>query len=242
MNLNSHGVVVINYNFLLTLELVVAGVDITSSDSKFVVYPAPSITVVRPSAVRAEGGSTITIHGANFGNTESVFCRFGNTKTARATWLADSLLECVAPEGRPGPVQVDVTLNGVDYTNSEQTIMYVTDTTIANAAPLRGSALGGTVVDVVGSGLISPGSMFPPVCLFGDIRVKAHEYNLTHASCRSPVLPPDMANRLSSTLAVPFKIMNSDLLRTATDYTMSINGNAVAAKNDDVQLQFVATD
>ena len=48
-----------------------------------------------------------------------------------------------------------------------------------------------------------------------------------------------MVNRLLSTLAVPFKIMNSDLLRTATDYTMSINGNAVSAKNDDAQWQFV---
>ena len=209
---------------LVSLDLVVDNVDITRSDSKFLVYDTPSINLVRPSAVRAEGGSTITIHGGNFGNTESIFCRFGISEIVRAIWLADTLLECVAPAGPPGQVQVDITLNGVDYTNGEQRITYVTDTTISHAEPLKGTILGGTVVHVVGNGFTSPGMSSAPMCLFGHIQVEAYQYNATHASCKSPVLPTDMASRLLSSLPVSFDVINSDLLRTAADYSKTING------------------
>ena len=217
---------------LLSLEIVVAGVDMTFSNSKFLVYPTPYVTEVRPVSAYEGGGTTITVHGSGFSNTNAMFCRFGEN-AVRAKWLAGSLMECVVPPAEgPGQVSVDITLNGVDYTSSRSAITYVMKTILISAAPLTGSAIGGTVVHATGVGFTSlSNSSEPPVCVFGQgpssIHVVAHVFTETSARCLSPRSPNSLSkapSKHSNMHAVSFRVLSADVLRSNSDYFASVEG------------------
>ena len=228
---------------LLTLELVVGDVDVTFSDSRFLVYTTPTMTDIRPASAHEQGGSTVTIHGSGFKNTNAAFCRFGahngeNQTAVRATWLAESLLECVVPPATgPGAVSVDVTVNGIDYTASGLSLTYVTQTVIISAWPLSGPAGGGTIVNISGTGFTSQrNASEPPVCIFGRgahaIHVSAHTFTDSTASCKVPPSPVDLsasADAHNSMQQSALRIFSADLLRSGEtphhDYFSSMQGN-----------------
>jgi hypothetical protein len=253
---------------LASLEVVLAGdIEITcGAASKFSVYATPTVDRIRPAAVHEGGGATITVHGSNFGNTDSIFCRFGTVgapgvrETVRATWLAESLCECVVPSHKPGQAFVEVTLNGLDYTGSGVSLTYITEAIVVGAAPLRGPASGGTLVHVVGSGFLPTANSGLPVCVFGGVSHVLAEpgANDTHVSCRAPSSPVDLArlaangaraashgagsddSNMASTYSVSFTVLNADLLRYASttnggnssDHITSIDGLVASVSSE----------
>jgi hypothetical protein len=214
---------------LLTLDLVLGEVDVTFSDSRFLVYSTPIMRDLRPASAHERGGSIVAIHGSGFKNTNAAFCRFGSHDlenggthtTVRATWLAESLLECVVPPARGlGTVSVDVTVNGNDYTTSGLRLSYTTQTVIISAWPLSGPAGGGALVFFSGTGFASQrNASEPPVCIFGKgsnaIHVPALSFTDTKASCRVPPSPVDLSASVdehNNTQKIELRIFSADLL------------------------------
>ena len=151
----------------------------------------------------------------------------------RAVWLAGSLIECVVPPAAgPGKVNVEITLNGVDYTSSSSIVTYVTKPNLISAVPLAGSAIGGTVVHATGTGFISLSNISEaPVCIFGrgpsSIHVKAHIFTDTSARClspRSPKLLDQAPHDHNNTHTVSFRVLSADVLRSDLDYFTSVEG------------------
>ena len=209
---------------LVALEILFDGLNIAEQSlSNFLYYKIPIVNEILPKFVHESGGTSISVHGSNFKNTDKIFCRFGEGDSkrkhiVRATWLAAGLLECVAPAKQPGPAFVDVSFNGVDYTNDQVSIIYVTKTTITSMKPIQGNAGGGTIIEIIGTGFVSSSSNLSPVCIFGGIQIVSHIYNETHMKCKAPASPTSMSSSfpLSTQRLVSFNIMNSDFLQSTT--------------------------
>ena len=114
---------------LVSVSLSVNGRDFTNS-LHYLYVPDPSVLRVRPSSGLPEGRTPVLVAGTNFINSTALACRFGDT-TRRATFVSPTLLVCQAPargEGpaaaAEGPVAVEVTVNGLDFTSSNARYEY----------------------------------------------------------------------------------------------------------------------
>ena len=234
---------------LVALEILFDGLNIAEQSlSNFLYYKIPIVNEILPKFVHESGGTSISVHGSNFKNTDKIFCRFGEGDSkrkhiVRATWLAAGLLECVAPAKQPGPAFVDVSFNGVDYTNDQVSIIYVTKTTITSMKPIQGNAGGGTIIEIIGTGFVSSSSNLSPVCIFGGIQIVSHIYNETHMKCKAPASPTSMSSSfpLSTQRLVAFNIMNSDFLQSTT----GSESNSIDVQNQQSSLattQLVTSD
>jgi hypothetical protein len=116
--------------------------------------PAPSITSITPVSGPIAGGTTITINGSGFvsGTTASV----GGTAATGITLVSETQLTAVTPSGVAGPVDVVVSgptalmataVNGFTYLSGP-----APNPTITRVDPTSGSAAGGTVITLTGSG------------------------------------------------------------------------------------------
>ncbi|CAM9097538.1 unnamed protein product, partial [Hapterophycus canaliculatus] len=91
-----------------------------------------SVNYLRPTEVLETGQVPVLVTGSNFLNTSTAACRFG-TITVRASFLSPWLIACTAPshsaqprlQRSTGPFPVAVSVNGVDYTDTSQTIEYI---------------------------------------------------------------------------------------------------------------------
>ena len=94
------------------------GTDYSASGVPFLYYNTPSVTAVRPAAAPLAGNYTVTVQGSNYVSTSLLTCRFG-THLRLGSYATASAVMCVAPSAAaPGPVTVDVSNNGVDFTAS----------------------------------------------------------------------------------------------------------------------------
>eukprot|EP00961_Rhodomonas_salina_P290861 3930310-Rhodomonas_salina.1 len=76
-----------------------------------------SVVALSPNFGLDSGGTTVFVLGNNFRNSTTQMCRFGS-KTTRATFLSKVLVLCTSPAQPPGSVVVEVTSNGISWTNS----------------------------------------------------------------------------------------------------------------------------
>ena len=204
---------------LVAVKILIGGLDISGHASTFTYYDVPKVTKVLPSSVQvsdSDSGVSVTVHGTHFKNTETLFCRFGNIRVTRAMWLAAGLLECLAPSMHPGLTSVDVSLNGVDYTNSQTFITYIMDSVLISIEPTKGRMGGGEIVEVIGTGFLSVIDSARPMCIFGAVHVPAFEYNMTHLKCIAPAAPSESfaGSTFSTEQSVHFDVMSADLLQS----------------------------
>ncbi|MGW7007029.1 IPT/TIG domain-containing protein, partial [Streptomyces sp. NPDC054933] len=114
---------------------------------------APTVTSVVPTSGSTAGGTTATVTGTGFTGATAV--RFGATPAPSFTVNSDTQLTATSPLGT-GTVQVTVTTPG-GTSNQFVTYTYVTTSapTIASLSPNSGPAVGGTTVNLTGTGFTS---------------------------------------------------------------------------------------
>lgn len=108
------------------------GDDFSSSAVEYLYTNEVSLKGLRPKEVLETGKVPVMLTGSNFMNTSTLSCRFG-TITVRASFLSPWLVACTAPshsahprlQRKSGFFSVELSLNGVDYTDSGQTIEYI---------------------------------------------------------------------------------------------------------------------
>ena len=85
-----------------------------------------AIRAVVPSVGVTTGGTPVFVVGYNFVNSTGLRCRFGATE-GEATFLSSASLLCVAPRtARAGPVFLEISDNGVDWTAERMLFTYTT--------------------------------------------------------------------------------------------------------------------
>lgn len=117
---------------------------------------AMQLASLSPRGGPLQGGTAVTVRGAGYGG--SLRCRFGHYSVV-ATYVDAGTLVCTSPDvsaaplTHTGPVALDVTPNGHEYTIPLTFTFYDTATArVSSVWPLGGPSAGGGVITVRGSG------------------------------------------------------------------------------------------
>ena len=140
--------------------------------------PPPTVEKVEPDQGGTEGGTTVTITGTNFENSEdeakATGVNFGSTPAAGFTVKSDSSISAVAPPGAPGTSDVTVTTpSGASATSRADQFTYMSAPAASSESPAYGPVAGGTSATITGTGLASA-----PKVLFGSTPAIEHIANL----------------------------------------------------------------
>merc|ERR1711998_511897 len=137
------------------------------------------------------GGTLVEVHGANFRDLNTAYCKFAFTSgdvVVSARWVMSSRLECISPVGRATEyVPVEVTMNDQNYSDDNVQFEYQGAAHVENVLPSKGPIDGGTYVRVEGSGFAERSSLLSYLyCRFNSSTVPANFNSSTLLICVSP--------------------------------------------------------
>ena len=164
------------------------GLEFSEEEVLFFFEETVAVTGVVPASVPEMGGTVLTISGSNFVQSfpSALACRIGSGPSVAATWISEELLTCIAPRSsnKLGFEVVEVTTNGIDYTDDEVMLEYRRAITVSAVSPTSGPRRGGTLLEISGEGFRSTDSL---TCRFGEISVPAELLpDNTTVQCRTP--------------------------------------------------------
>jgi hypothetical protein len=111
---------------------------------------APEVTSLSQESGPSNGGTVLTVLGANF--TPSSTVTFGDLPAKAVTYMSPEALTVTTPEGY-GLVDVRVkTAGGTSAKNPADIFFFGSAPTVTKASPARGPASGGTTVTITGTG------------------------------------------------------------------------------------------
>jgi len=98
----------------VALELSVNGVDYISSKMNFLYTMEPVVDYIYPISGSNNGGTTVTLIGHNFAETNEIRCKFGQMET-RGNWISNATMTCITSSSNPGERVFAISNNGVDF-------------------------------------------------------------------------------------------------------------------------------
>lgn len=118
---------------LVSVRVTNNGVDFSSSVLEYLYVDDATVEDIKPNQVLERGQVPIFVKGSNFINTTALACRFG-TVAVSGLFYSPELLVCVVPshssqlrlQRRVGLFSLEVSINGLDYTDSGKFIQYKT--------------------------------------------------------------------------------------------------------------------
>lgn len=172
---------------VLAVEVTVNQIDYTSNSKPFKFYPDLTISSLIPTSGPASGNTDLTLVGTNFVNVSSLVCRFDGGTPVKAAYLKSTIMTCRTPAHAAGPVQIDISVNGIDFATNLKIFNYVADPVITSISPTVYSTLGGGWITLTGSGFIRTANFG---CKVGSIRSTALFTDTTTAECLIPARAP----------------------------------------------------
>lgn len=118
--------------------------------SAFTFYNPVAIQSVEPAAIPVDGGVPVVIHGSGFKGLRAVW--FGNVRVNLTKEVSDSMVSCVAPPHKAGPVDVKVAAAAGEGL-SMKAVTYYERPVISFLDPPAGPVAGGNSVIITGKGL-----------------------------------------------------------------------------------------
>ena len=161
--------------------------DISPWAQNFTYEEELDIAYSTPPSGPSRGNTSVLIKGGPFVDhtreTNQMFCRFGNVAVP-ATFISENEIECFSPPHAQEIVQLEVTQNGQDYSETDFAYEYYGDIVVSHFEPSFGPARGGTEIHIVGTGFLNSTLT---MCRFGDdTLVPARFVNGTEIICLSP--------------------------------------------------------
>ena len=151
-------------------------------------YNDPHLFSINPAFGPIEGGIEVEIHGSYFPSLGKPLCRFGYY-TVPAKIKTTTSLTCTTPKASGnawGNIhQVQVSLNGVDFSRSFLKFEYSIFPILFHLMPAHGPVGGGNVVTLFGSNFATTKKR-SLLCLFDDLHVIASVQSSEEASCIAP--------------------------------------------------------
>lgn len=110
------------------------GVDFSSDTLNFLYVNDATVGDFKPKQILETGQVPVFVRGSNFMNTTELACRFGSV-VVRGSFYTPELLACMAPshaaqsrlQRAVGRFSVEVSVNGLDYTESGKSVVYSKD-------------------------------------------------------------------------------------------------------------------
>ncbi|KAL7513815.1 hypothetical protein ACHAXN_011176 [Cyclotella atomus] len=162
------------------------GQDFSSPGITFSYRARPALTDLMPSYGGANTmGKTVYISGSNFIPTPSLACRFGTSIIVDATFISDSLMSCKAVPMQIGRVPLAVSLNGVEFVDSDLYYETISLPQISSMHPCVGLSDGNTTVIFNTTALPKTDRL---ACNFGEKTVQATYLTSNSLSCKAPAV------------------------------------------------------
>ncbi|ETK80393.1 hypothetical protein L915_13920 [Phytophthora nicotianae] len=144
-------------NVTIKISISQDGVFFTSI-GEFRLLQRPSIIRLSPlQTLRSVNPQVIDIFGMNFVNLSTLSCSIGDL-TALTTFISSFRIQCAIESTRYyerlSSVQVDVTANGVDFSDDPKDLELINAPIIDRLSPDNGPTTGGTVVEISGHGFL----------------------------------------------------------------------------------------
>lgn len=175
---------------------------------------APQVSSLTPVSASSERDTIIHITGDIFLPSDVLGCRIGDTLIS-ATFLSPSIISCTySGRSEPGPVEISVTDNGVDFA-AAGIITFLPASTITRLAPSSGPLSGGIAVILEGTGF---STVDTPSCAFGGTLAAAEVLSATTAEC---ITPPLSSSLLTTAVSVPVFFSNNGFDLDVVDQGMS---------------------
>ena len=141
------------------------GVDYSKTSASYEYVDAHHVHDVLPRSGSTNGGTIVYVSGTGFKNTSNLYCRFGTLSAVHGVYISSTNVSCVSPMYQIGTISVEVTTNGVDYSEDMVQYRYYASPAISHIVPSSGPTEGGTVVSVYGRNFIDSDSLY---CRFGN--------------------------------------------------------------------------
>jgi len=187
-------------------------------------YSFPQVDALVPDRGPEDGGTIITLQGTNFypfkdyldqiDNSMDTWCAFPELKKrVHAVVTNSTQARCVAPPADSHKfTKVEISLNGVEYTEDENVFYYYKPPNLFDLEPRMGPVRGGTKVVVTGSNFEDTGEI---ECDFGWSTVSGKFVSSSEIECISPTAPQAGYVQLRTSLrkglwSSPFKYLYYD--------------------------------
>ena len=174
------------------LELSINEYDTTKDLITFRYVTQPTVSGAYPNAGAEAGGGVVTVYGsfASY-DSDDVSCRVGTIVGIQASLVTPTTIACQMPSHVPGPVAVDVSLNGAEYTDGELRYDYEQGYEVFGPTPKRVLASGGGLVSLS----FSPGrdTLSELTCVIDENPVPAVRVSTGTFLCLTPPRAPGFA-------------------------------------------------
>ena len=174
------------------LELSINEYDTTKDLTTFRYVTQPTVSGAYPNAGAEAGGGVVTVYGsfASY-DSDDVSCRVGTIVGIQASLVTPTTIACQMPSHVPGPVAVDVSLNGAEYTDGELRYDYEQGYEVFGPTPKRVLASGGGLVSLS----FSPGrdTLSELTCVIDANPVPAVRVSTGTFLCLTPPRAPGFA-------------------------------------------------
>lgn len=163
----------------------VNGFGVLSNGFTFADAPLPEIYSVDPDTGPVDGGTFVTITGANFTTSADTYVAFGLYFSMDVTVLSSTSLTCTTPSGSSGAVDVEVVnSNGSDILPNGFTYYDAPPPEIYSVDPDSGPKSGGTLVTIAGANFTTSGDTDVSFGLFSATDVNV--ITSTSLTCVTP--------------------------------------------------------
>lgn len=150
-------------------------------------YSSPAeVTGLVPSHGGVEGGTQVLVQGDHFQDSSRLACMFGSDSITKATFISRNQMLCVSPPWKsvaPASVNLEVTINGQDYSQSLQKFEYRPKPVIDSIWPNGGPTIGSTEVFITGLHCQDEVQL---ACSFDGIVTEGTYIDNRTLSCHSP--------------------------------------------------------
>lgn len=135
-----------------TLSISMNGVDLCNYLKMFRYVEVVTVKHVWPHMGSLGGGTIVSVSGSGFEDVPDLKCLFIGVGAATETeFVSETEILCTSPKsGDPRSSQIEVTLNGVDFTTDRMKFDFIKDPFVRSIFALKGLTSGNTVVQVSG--------------------------------------------------------------------------------------------
>lgn len=149
-----------------TISLSMNGVQYSSASLPFQYYAPPLISSVNPMTAPTNELLQVWVQGPYFSRLSKITCRVGKHFVNGTVVTSTRVLcePCQSPS-EAGIVDVEISLNGLDFTHSQHHILIHEPIQLIDAEPLMVAQGTNTTIHVSGSGFLATSDL---VCLFGS--------------------------------------------------------------------------
>ncbi|KAF0700134.1 Aste57867_9322 [Aphanomyces stellatus] len=175
------------YGLQLPLFVTTNGQDYVDTHLVFTYHEMIVVDSLDPLNGPTSGGTIVTVilaaQSMAFGLLQSVSCRF-DAQVVAGVVVTSNQIQCPSPaHATAGAVAVDISANGVDFSDSGVTFSYRLPLNLQSISPTRGPVAGGTLIAVA---MAAINLLDVYACKIGGQVIQAEQTNATHVLCRTP--------------------------------------------------------